>query len=58
VTAFTTKRELQTYLRRRLGTFAAPLLLFPVELTTTVAFQDIVCPVDTLRPLRHDRQFE
>ena len=28
VTAFTTKRELQTYLRRRLDTFAAPLSLF------------------------------
>jgi hypothetical protein len=33
VTAFTTKRKLQAYLRRRLDTFAAPLLLFPVELT-------------------------
>ena len=28
VTAFTTKRELQAYLRRRLDTFAAPLSLF------------------------------
>ena len=28
VTAFTTKRELQAYLRCRLDTFAAPLLLF------------------------------
>jgi hypothetical protein len=33
VTAFTTKRELQAYLWRRLDTSAAPLLLVPIEST-------------------------